>query len=148
MIWTEVEDQIIIANRGTLSAAIIANMIGHGITRNAVIGRINRLGLPKIKHMMTGGNPRKLKPRRIAGEQKVRKAPTVQYEPPPMPVEALNIPFIDLAPHHCREIVGSAGIGMALSCGHPVITESSYCRWHHSINHTTPEQRRRVALAA
>jgi hypothetical protein len=147
MIWTEVEDQIIVANRGTLSAAIIANLIGHGCTRNAVIGRINRLKLPKIKHAMTGGNPRKVKPRRVNGEHKVRKAPTIQL-PPPMPVAPLNIPFIDLERNHCREIVGSGGIGMSLSCGHTVITDSSYCRWHHSINYTTPERKAVATLAA
>lgn len=135
MNWTSEVDQIIIANRGLLSAAGIAQLIGQDVTRNAVLGRINRLGLPKIKHAVIGGRPRR--PQRINGERKVRTAPVKEFVSPPIPVSPLNVPFLNLEKQHCREIVGSEGYGQSLSCGHPVIHESSFCRWHHSVNFTS-----------
>lgn len=145
--WTAENDQYLLDNRGLLSAAQIGNHIG--VTRNAVVGRVHRLGLPKIKHAIPGGKPRKPRLHRL-GESKKRAEPRQEVLPPPMPVEPLNILFGDLQPQHCREIVGSAGIGMSLSCGHPVIHESSYCRWHHSINHTVaaPRTKRQFRFAA
>ena len=143
--WTPEFDKIIIDNRGLVSSTRIAEMIG-GVTRNAVLGRINRLKLPKIGHARSG----RPKGKRINGERKERKAPTREYLSPPIPVEPLNIMFIDLEPFHCREIVGSLGYGQSLSCGHPVIEGSSYCRWHHSINHTcaAPSSRPYFRVAA
>lgn len=139
MKWTEVEDQIIIDNRGTKSAAQIADMIGHGLTRNAILGRIHHLGLPKIKHAVTGG-PRRPRAARIKYVK--ARPPQREFPSPPVAVQPLNIPFLDLAPHHCREIVGSQGFGMSLSCGHPRIEGSGFCRWHHSINYTRPDPRK------
>lgn len=137
--WTDENDQYILDNRGLLSAAQMGAQLG--VTRNAVIGRVNRLGLPKISHAIPGGKPRRPRIHRI-GESKQRKAPRPEALPPPMPVEPLNILFGDLQPQHCREIVGSAGIGMSMSCGHPVIEGSNWCRWHFSVNYTRPETRK------
>lgn len=144
--WTPERDKYIIDNRGILSAATMGNALG--VTRNAVLGRVNRLGLPKIKHAVTGGNPRRPQVVQSGGKTKIRKPPEREYVSPPVPIEPLNIPFIDLGQNHCREIVGSDGIGMSLSCGHPVIHESSYCRWHHSINHTIAAPHPRFRAAA
>jgi hypothetical protein len=128
--WSAEMDDIVRADRGICSAAITGAKIGK--TRMAVLGRAGRLGLePLTKALPRIHTPRR---RRINGEIKIRKVPKREFASPPVPVEPLNIPFVALERHHCREVVGSEGFGMSLSCGHPVIHESSYCRWHHSIN--------------
>ena len=110
-----------------------------GKTRNAIIGRAHRLGLRNIRP-----EPKPKLPRapRIRGEVKARKSPTLKFLSPPVPVEPLNILFGDLQERHCREVVGKDGF-QSLSCGHSRIEDSSYCRWHHAINHTTPTPRAR-----
>lgn len=133
MNWNADADQVIIENHSLKSAAQIGLLLG--VTRNAIIGRSRRLGLPKLSTSPSRTSPIS-RPRRVNGEKKIRKAPVREFASPPVPVAPLNISFIDLEPHHCREIIGSAGAGMSLSCGHPVITDSSYCRWHHSINYS------------
>ena len=142
-VWNAEHDQFIRDNRGALSAEQIAKKIndlfGWAITRNSVIGRSHRLGLPNIKPVP---KPKLPKAPRIAGEYKARKAPTKQFISPPVPVEPMNVLFSDLHPFHCREIVGQDGFE-SLSCGHPKIENSSYCRWHHAVNYTTPVARSR-----
>ncbi len=127
--WTPERDAYITANRGAVSAATMGLFLK--VTRNAVIGRSRRLGLEKLSRSPTG-RPKQVRP------SKVRVAPTVCL-PPPMPVAPLNIPFLDLGQRHCREIVGSAGIGQSLSCGHPIARES-YCRWHYQKNYFRPRR--------
>ena len=133
--WSDERDEIVKVNRGILSARQIADMLG--TTRNAVIGRAKRLGLRSLKNTTAPHRPK-----RIKGEKKIRTAPVREFESPPMPVAPLNIPFIDLERHHCREVVGTGDYNLSLSCGHPRIEDSSYCRFHHSLNHTRPEPRK------
>ena len=117
MNWTEADDKILIENRPNMSASMLGRLIG--CSRNAVIGRAHRLKLEPLSRAPTTFMGR---PRRVGGERKVRKPPTLHvFEAPVIPVAPLNIPFIDLAPHHCREIVGHGDFGLSLSCGHPVI---------------------------
>lgn len=145
-LWTAKMDTYITENRGDQSAEFMARFLSttrKKVTRCAVIGRSRRLGLPKLTRSPTG-RPKK---EREYKPSKTRTAP-ITIEPQPMPVAPLNIPFVDLAPHHCREIVGSEGYGMSLSCGHPVIHETSWCRWHHSINTMRAAPRKVQPLAA
>lgn len=136
MNWTEVEDKIITDNRGVIGATQIAALIG--VSRNAVIGRSHRLGLINLRSAPRVKVP---KPRR-------RTKPVKVFVSPPVPVVPLNIPFGELERHHCREIVGTGDYGLSLSCGHPKNEDSSYCRWHHVLNHYTRPERTVVPLAA
>lgn len=139
-VWNAEHDQVIRDNRGRHTAEQIAGMInrmfGLNLTRNAVCGRVDRLDLPTIRM------PGRPKGPRINGEHKQRKPAAKVLVSPPIPVEPLNILFGDLAPLHCREVVGKDGF-QSLSCGHPKIEDSSYCRWHHAVNHTTAISRAR-----
>ncbi len=123
-------DAYITANRGAQSAATMGLFLN--VTRNAVIGRSHRLKLEKLTRSPTG-RPKQERKDRPSKVRKLPRLPEWVFEPI-APVEALNIPFVDLAPHHCRQIVGSEGIGHSLSCGHPVV-RGSFCRWHGSINY-------------
>ncbi len=132
MSWTADMDAYITANRGAQSAAVMGLFLK--VSRNAVIGRSHRLGLERLARAPAATKEVRAYKRSVARKSLVRVAPTVARLPPPMPVEPLNIPLIDLNSSHCREIVGSEGIGQSLSCGHP-IAKGSFCRWHGSINY-------------
>src|SRR5690348_2961 len=89
MIWSEERDRIIIDNRGRLSASLIADLIGHGCTRSAVIGRARRLGLKRL----TRRDPeRSIRPRALKLWQIVQNP---QFPPIPdvAPVVDTLIPF-------------------------------------------------------
>ncbi len=137
--WTLERDIYITENHVRLSAAEKALFLG--TTRNAVISRSHRIGLPKLTRAPSG-RPKKAREYKPSAVCK----PPVQIAPPPMPVEPLNIPFIELGPKHCREIVGYGDYGLSLSCGHSVIHEGSFCRWHHSINHMAAPPRKVSAM--
>jgi hypothetical protein len=121
--WSEaMVDQLRALHADGLSAGTIAAEIGGGISRNAVIGKANRLGLvrnprlpkPKITKQKTSPRPR-LYPRPIA--QSIASAPVVEALDGG---RVLNIPFLKLASQHCRTVTGSAGFGRSLHCGRPV----------------------------
>ena len=143
MNWTDTEDKILIENRPNMSAAKLADLIG--CTRNAVIGRSHRLGLEKLTSSPVTVLGR---PRSVNGERKVRKPPPFHVVETALPVTPLNIPFIELAPHHCREIVGYGDFNLSLSCGHPVIEGKSWCIWHASMNYEKPRARQVQSMAA
>ncbi len=120
--WTPARDLYLTENRASKSAAEIGLHLG--VTRNAVLGRANRLGLPKLPR--SGGRRKTCRP--LVVPRKVDPGP-----------EPLNIPFLNLAAGHCRQIVGSEGVGQSLSCGHPIARES-YCRFHYSKNYFRPRR--------
>jgi GcrA cell cycle regulator len=114
-----------------LSAAEIATEMGNGLTRNAVIGKARRMGLKEKRAKSREGSkhhdiklPRPLKAKKFR-----------EPVPAPMPIEPLNIGYLELETHHCREIVCSGDNGLPVSCGHPTVAGYSYCAWHKSINY-------------
>lgn len=124
------------------SCSEIAAGLGNGITRNAVIGKIHRLGLAGTRD----------KPRLTEEERKHRHAKrqlayyranpryrgkTMQDIPeaaPPPPYEgALNIPFCDLRPYsgksvnQCRFIAAQVITHDVPACGLDTPPGASYC---------------------
>jgi len=98
-----------------LPAAEIGRRMG-GLSRNAIIGKVSRLDLPRRRE---AGKPRKI------------------VSVPLIPLEG-GVSFNDLKSHHCREIIGwdKAAMGLARYCGAPKVGgDSSYCRKHHQKNH-------------
>lgn len=132
-----------------LSASLIAQEFG--ITRNAVIGKADRLQLPPRrtvaaqsrapKHRARDGSTMYNIKRRSATPRPPR--PYVERKPPPMPIEPLNIPFMDLTPFMCREVIGKGDYGLSISCGHPV-HQRSFCEWHYSRNYEKPRDDKRL----
>lgn len=124
-----------------LSTREIANAIG--TSRNAVIGKCHR---EKIQLRPQGGSkPKAPRVRRVRASGfrvfKLRLAPFIP-EAAPMPVEPLNIPFMQLQKHQCREVVGKGDDGLATYCGHQKHGASSYCCWHSAENETPPPRAR------
>lgn len=145
--WTPERDELIskLWEEGK-SASEIAHEVGHSVSRNAVIGRIHRLGLsrrranyilrpaPKRQRPATT-RPLEPKPFKMskpsAVRQLLRELPT---EPlPAQDATAATVSFNDLEAHHCRAITvehlpfdGDAKI----YCGQRKTPGSSYCECH------------------
>ena len=128
---------------GALKAAKLKNA-----TRNAVIGKIHRLGLtgrttqwpPQTKQATC--QPRRGRPGRLP-------APALKPKPAPDLLQPLNTPLMDLRFGMCRAIVANTGAD-ALFCGHDVAEGSSWCAHHRAryIEPPQPKKRKRAALAA
>lgn len=125
-----------------LSASQIANRLG-GLTRNAVIGKAHRLGLPsrgpstKPRKKPSSSRPKHSyqDARWANGSEPRAAAPTpkpVALPPPPAPepVPAAMVAFADLEPHHCRYIPGEPAGEHTMCCGAPAVLGKPYCEAH------------------
>lgn len=161
--WTEERVELLGKLWGDgLSASQIAGVLGGGVTRNAVIGKVHRLGL--AGRAKSGGQPaaaRKPKPRQVtapsleAGQVQPDEPP--EAEPAPrMPVshaapsQAVAIPvsqrvsILDLRDTMCRWPLGdpqSADFGF---CGARSATGLPYCHDHCRIAYQPAAERRRL----
>ena len=133
------------------SCSIIAAELG-GITRNAVIGKIHRLGLPRhSSHHPLGGLRRKTgrKPK-IVREAKPTPRTRIPLEMLAEPLPAEDTPkgplvmFADLEPHHCRASYGDPKQPGHGFCGCRVVPGTSWCEDHYRRFFVPP----RVALPA
>jgi len=152
------------------SASQIATALGHGITRNAVIGKLNRLrdkGLrPELSRntisvkkargqQINRANAVKMmtpyRPQPQAAKVILFKAPTMP-KPPALPPAATHEPtgthaavLANLRPRGCKWIVEDFQLGQAdtaLMCGEAQAGESQYCEHHGKIGKTSwPEKR-------
>lgn len=119
-----------------LTGSEIANRLG-GVTRNAVIGKAQRLGL---KFKRRSDNPRCRGPRkpRLLGtpvkraRPKPPPAPRSVFHPlpPPHVDDIARVAFMDLEPHHCRFAVGHPGKPTFGFCGLHHVPGTSYCAGH------------------
>jgi GcrA cell cycle regulator len=133
------------------SASEIAGLLGE-VTRNAVIGKVHRLGLAGRKTTSRKPLPRRTSPRRNRpGSVERRQPPTRFMRPaalppaPPPPVAALMLPLRQLRDDQCRWPVGDpreAGFGF---CGCQKVAGVPYCAHHAAIAYNPAALRRRVA---
>lgn len=116
---------------GRRIAEIINAEFRLGVTRNSVIGRVHRLGLPSrqspIKAPPPGWkkkDPRRL-PRKPSGVSASKTAPAMPEKPAPAPA-----PKIDRSGRTCQWIEGEPRLRQF--CGQPCQEGSSYCPGHHT----------------
>lgn len=129
------------------SARTIANSLGGGITRNAVIGKMHRIGAIKLKKER---KPYKPKVVRIPAE--VREVVELEPRAPRPPREALPpepqrpdtlVSFEDLTEKTCRFIYGDVRDPDHGFCPCERVAGSSYCAGHHGACFTAPPVRTR-----
>lgn len=127
-----------------VSASIIAQQLGNGISRSAVLGKLFRLEgrAPRqtVTHAKMGtkrarSNQNTPKPRRRSAFHVKRDpnkvtAPKPVPTPPPDEPASLNIKLLDLQDHHCRWAHGNRA--PYLFCGHPTFEGTPYCEHHAS----------------
>jgi len=139
-----------------LSASQIAGELG-GITRNAVIGKVHRLGLSGRAKSASSAAPRPRKARPASHMMRVPRASirgntALAYdydaEPEPELVEAV-IPLeqrrtlVQLTDATCRWPVGDPGSPDFFFCGGQTKEDSPYCAHHSRIAYQPITDRRR-----
>jgi GcrA cell cycle regulator len=145
-----------------MSASQIAGELANGITRNAVIGKVHRLGLsgrvkapspvqsrprPQVR-AHRNSTPRASQPI-IRGNTALAFAPRVHEAPAPRPIEEVLIPMcepvtiMELRETMCRWPVGDPATSEFRYCGGPSNIGESYCGYHSRIAYQPAQDRRR-----
>jgi Uncharacterized protein conserved in bacteria len=137
-----------------LSASQIAGELG-GITRNAVIGKVHRLGLSGRAKSPSSTSPRPRKARsgghmlRVARPQmRGNTALAYDYEAEPEP-ELIEIPMeqrrhlLELSEKTCRWPIGDPGSPEFFFCGGDTVNELPYCSYHSRVAYQPASDRRR-----
>ena len=151
MAWTE--DRVEILTKlwaEGLSASQIANRLG-GVTRNAVIGKVHRLGLSGRAKPSRPKTVSKSKPsvKRVASKPRAprKPAPVIQPPAPPPPVEAKPLPngeyatILTIRDHMCKWPIGDPAASDFRFCGRRVKESEPYCEAHCSVAYQ-PSRRR------
>lgn len=169
MTWTEERvEKLRELHARQLSCAMMAVELGGGISRNAVIGKLHRLGLSNAYSTVHKDNqlPRK---KRVKGENRktirivkangnsrqmrlMESAETDLRALRCVEVAPLNVSLLDLERGQCRYPYGDSNFTF---CGHQIVEGYSYCAPHAVLSHTEPrtlseagkEKRRRVLRA-
>jgi GcrA cell cycle regulator len=136
-----------------LSASQIAAELG-GITRNAVIGKVHRLGLSGRAKSPSSSAPRARKPRSSSMIRVPRAhirgntALAYDYAPEPEP-ELIEIPveqrktLLQLNEATCHWPVGDPGSTDFFFCGGQSNEGSPYCNYHSRVAYQPASERRR-----
>ena len=160
MAWTDerVEELKKLWSEG-LSASQIAKQLG-GVTRNAVIGKVHRLGL---SGRATPSRParRPAKPSRprtttaIAEPVRaVRPAPSLPTAVPSAPVEPAVLPsgefatVLTLKDSMCKWPIGDPAQASFRFCGRKTTASHAYCDAHANMAYQPSQKRRRSGEAA
>lgn len=129
--WTE--PQLIELKKlwsGHLSAS---QMMEHfpGKTRNAILGKANRMGLPSRRVVPKSKAVKPQKPPVLVVKQKKELPP-----PPPVPNSPQGpfIPFMEAKHDTCRAIMDGKGVdGLSLFCSNKSMKGYSFCPFHADI---------------
>jgi len=110
------------------SASRIADDLGEGITRNAVIGKAHRLGLKSRPSPVRGDGS---KAKSAGGKTKRKKAQKKQ-----------TIGLLDLTERMCKWPIGHPGEADFHFCGAEAVPGTPYCQPHCAEAYQTPQSRR------
>jgi GcrA cell cycle regulator len=139
-----------------LSASQIAAELG-GITRNAVIGKVHRLGLSgRAKSPSTAAaRPRKARAPMMRVSRPVSRGNTalahayeVEVDPEPEFLDNIipigqRCTILELTEATCHWPVGDPGHPDFFFCGGPSLTNLPYCSYHSRVAYQPPSDRRR-----
>lgn len=157
MVWDQDRTELCVKlwNEG-FSATQVAQRIGR-VSRNAVIGKIHRLGLSntvshrttKIRSKCNGTGKRKSRKGKARTDFNaflfVTKIPKLAESPlPPEPEKPTRlVTFADLENGQCRYIYGDPKQPDSGYCGCKTAPGSSYCAGHHARMYTAPRPKSR-----
>lgn len=118
--WTDDRVQVLRDMWGQgCTAREIAERLGPGVSRNAVIGKANRLGLSQ--------------PTKSSVSRKARRRAPVQKRPDPMPEEPVigdGATILTLTKSSCRWPIGHPGEEGFKFCGAGTEDNQPYCPYH------------------
>lgn len=156
MAWTE--DRVEILSKlwaEGLSASQIAKQLG-GVTRNAVIGKVHRLGL---SGRAKPSRPVKRAPRTAAARTRTTKpaAPRMPRRAPPapapIPLEAKQLPdgkyatILTITEHMCKWPIGDPSTSEFRFCGRGTDKADPYCKAHSQLAYQPARRRGQPAKA-
>jgi GcrA cell cycle regulator len=143
------------------SASQIAAELGQGITRNAVIGKVHRLGLSGRVKLSTPAVAARIRPRPVTRGEIQATPPETQPKsveaataPLPEPAADVVIPFtsrvtiMDLRDTMCRWPLGDPTNPDFRFCGHRSSPLSPYCSEHAQLAFQPTQERRRTDRVA
>jgi GcrA cell cycle regulator len=116
-----------------LSCSQIAAEIG--VTRNAVIGKMNRLGLSRPKHV----RPKEPAQKRAAWRPRALTRLQILLQPPPEPLaraeptllhDGRGCSLLELSPGKCRWPISEPGAEHFCFCGNQQVDGLPYCVGH------------------
>jgi len=141
--------------REGLSAAQIAQALGKGLTRNAVLGQVKRMrdrGADMNLRVAAHPPPEALVPVAPVAAEDTRRAPITA---PVVPVETTYdhvapthpglLRIMDLQPHHCRWPLNNALGGDFYFCGARTSGAKPYCETHRAVAYVAPMNKKRNA---
>jgi GcrA cell cycle regulator len=123
-----------------LSASQIARALG-GVTRNAVIGKVHRLGLAGRAMPARSERPRLPAAPRVNARPRIPAPPIVEQEP--LTLEDGNYATVlTITEHMCRWPIGDPSDGEFHFCGRKTKPGSPYCEAHARMAYQPQQQRR------
>ncbi len=147
------------------SASQIAGLLGNGVTRNAVIGKVHRLGLagraktpssvasrprrmPPAAHRVAASRLASPAPRMMRGATALALAPQAlseleqpEFESVVVPM-SLRVSIIELKKSMCRWPLGDPATSEFRYCGSPTAS-GPYCAYHGGLAYQPAQERRR-----
>jgi GcrA cell cycle regulator len=148
------------------SASQIAGLLGNGVTRNAVIGKVHRLGLagrakapsatiprprrmaPPPAHRVTPPRLGSSAPRMMRGATALALAPEAlseleepEFESVVVPM-SLRVTIVELKESMCRWPLGDPATAEFRYCGSPTAS-GPYCAYHGRLAYQPAQERRR-----
>jgi GcrA cell cycle regulator len=140
-----------------LSASAIAGELG-GVTRNAVIGKVHRLGLsgrgqpttPVKRHRQPLPAIRRTRQPVAVGNLALQTNIEALAEPELQPKRSVVVPIAKrlsiemLTERTCKWPIGDPGDPDFHFCGHDSLEGLPYCEYHSGVAYQTPEPRRRI----
>ena len=100
-------------------------------SKNSIIGRAKRLGLPGYPVSAQKEGAKKLRDR---SKRKIIVRPAPKPLPAPIPIQdlvPLNIGFLKISSDQCRYVTGKGRDGFATYCGHE--SRGSWCPTHRKV---------------
>jgi GcrA cell cycle regulator len=124
-----------------LSASQIAGKLGE-VTRNAVIGKVHRLGLPgrattsRLQASYARMNQRRRANLRIVKPVTITVRPKPRPAPPSLTIsDMLMIELLALTAQTCKYPIGDPQDNQFGFCGRSPITGETYCEFHYIVCH-------------
>lgn len=145
--WSQRDHEALLKLAGSgCTASEIANRmterLGFPVSRNAVIGRLHRAGLPLGKRGDVPPSVPQARPARPKPAPKPKAAP----KPVVQPVvkrrcdDVATVALLDLQPHHCKWPVGDPGAPGFGFCGDARVEDTPYCAGHNARATTRREE--------
>jgi GcrA cell cycle regulator len=144
----------LVAENGTITAEKLANELGNGLTRNAVIGKMRRMGLKTAKAKAALSAEKVIREHRKHGGKRLHISntnshPIAEFDVVEVaPVQAdLDIPkeqrktIMQLEAWHCRFPVGDTHDHDFFFCGAQKLDDLPYCK-HHAMRCYVQDARR------